>query len=325
MQIYQRLTKKSVPQKKMSKIAIAIIGAGSIGMLFFHLLKSSKCIQPFFVDPRYPKRPAFLRSLRLIDNTTRYNIANFAMLPMLKEAKAVIITTKSYSTAQVCQKIKNYLPQNIPLIISCNGIGTIEEVKKVLGATMPTFMAITTHGAMKRGNICFHRGIGTTFIGPLNSQSPTSMALSLIIHKNILSNIAKSLNGTVVNNILPYMLKKLCANAVINPLTAIYQCSNGELLKKHSEQIFDLTQELTPIFKMLGLDIKEQSLLQTVKNVCEATSCNHSSMAEDIRLKRPTEIDYILKPLLKCAKQHALKTDFCQTIYTNIKKIEQNY
>lgn len=110
--------------------------------------------------------------------------------------------------------------------------------------------------------------------------------------------------------LLHAQLQKLVINAVINPLTVIFDCFNGELF--HSARICTLidgiiaevsavitailsttSQGQQPIDSPLLARFDPESLRKTVHVVGAKTAKNISSMRQDILAGRRTEIDYI--------------------------------
>ena len=93
------------------------------------------------------------------------------------------------------------------------------------------------------------------------------------------------------NNIASANWRKLAVNCVINPLTALYGCRNGDL-QRYPEQIETLCREVASVMAMEGYHTSCEGLMQYVMDVIHSTADNVSSMLQDIRSQRHTEIDY---------------------------------
>ena len=88
--------------------------------------------------------------------------------------------------------------------------------------------------------------------------------------------------------------KKLAINAVINPLTAIHDLKNGELADtKYSTSISNICDEIAKVMSALGYLVDSAELVENVQQVITATANNYSSMHQDIKFKRQTEIAFI--------------------------------
>jgi 2-dehydropantoate 2-reductase len=88
---------------------------------------------------------------------------------------------------------------------------------------------------------------------------------------------------------------KATANAAINPLTALWRVSNGELLANADRRalLHALAHEAAAVATARGATLPFEDPLAYVEEVCRATAANRSSMLQDIERGRPTEIDSI--------------------------------
>ncbi|MCY0882052.1 MAG: hypothetical protein OWS74_08650 [Firmicutes bacterium] len=93
--------------------------------------------------------------------------------------------------------------------------------------------------------------------------------------------------------ILRIRWEKLIINSLINPLSVLAQCSNGELLSHPVWQRSPLLfQQAHAAARSAGVDLLDFSL-EDVERVAAQTAQNISSMLQDIRRGRPTEIQAI--------------------------------
>lgn len=115
---------------------------------------------------------------------------------------------------------------------------------------------------------------------------------------------AKELEPTIASpsELKKAQLLKLIVNAIINPLTSIFDCKNGQLFDQQPRLalIELLLQEAGAVVRkmlpmsLLGADsFSDNCLMELVQRVADKTSKNTSSMLQDIRAGRQTEIDYI--------------------------------
>lgn len=94
-------------------------------------------------------------------------------------------------------------------------------------------------------------------------------------------------------------LQKLVVNAIINPLTAIFRCQNGQLASNPPRlaAMKLLLNETGPIVRALlhtpSDMFSNQNLFDLVLSVARKTAANTSSMLQDVQAGRRTEIDYI--------------------------------
>ncbi|VDZ80488.1 2-dehydropantoate 2-reductase [Salmonella bongori] len=98
---------------------------------------------------------------------------------------------------------------------------------------------------------------------------------------------------------------KLAVNCVINPLTALWSCPNGEL-RHHPDEIKGICEEVAAVIEREGYHTSADDLRYYVEQVIDSTAENISSMLQDVRAMRHTEIDYITGYLLKRARVHGI-------------------
>lgn len=296
---YEYLRKKN----KLPKLAI--IGAGSIGQLCYQQIAKHKIFEVFFCDPRKATNK-YTSSAFLTKRKRSFRKASLLSLKNIAYADLILITTKAYSLVSVVEKIGPYLKPNAELIFLVNGMGAQEKAKLKVFAHR-VYFASTTNGAVHKGFYCEHRGIGQTAIGSstqkLNIKSRNIKLLCVALK-----------NCKFVDNITPILLQKLTVNAIINPLSAIYHCKNGDLLS-HSSEIKALCIEITPIVNRLGLSQSFDTILQNSLKIMQATADNFSSMEQDYLYNRKSEIEYILGFLIAKAKLLNLPSNCLEAVY----------
>ncbi len=97
---------------------------------------------------------------------------------------------------------------------------------------------------------------------------------------------------------------KLILNSIINPLTALANVTNGELLKIPLWLTSQpLLNEAQTVSQALGISVGDD-LPSRLIELCQATQSNKSSMLQDVERHRPTEIDAINGYLIKMAHQY---------------------
>ena len=167
------------------------------------------------------------------------------------------------------------------------------------------FAASTTEGAYKKSSQhIVHAGQGITqwgyFSGGCFSENKLTQEGSPALKLDI-----NTLKGEHKwhPNIEEVLFAKLAVNAVINPLTVKHNCKNGILINdpvinRELEALCEETQNLyTAMHWPLAFDLTER-----VKSIANLTAENVSSMLQDVRSMRETEIDFITGYLITKAQ-----------------------
>ncbi|GAB60505.1 ketopantoate reductase family protein [Rheinheimera nanhaiensis] len=200
---------------------------------------------------------------------------------------AVLIPVKSYAVIDAVQSLLPHLTSNAQLVLSHNGMGTLEHILPLLAPSQGLWFLTTTHGALKQQHSLLHTGQGQSVLSALNVAAKAYTPAVLPAMETALGPV------TLVDDITPFLWQKLAINAAINPLTAIYNCRNGALLQAQFEPL--LTAAITEVQQVAAACgvVMDDSLQQKVLQVIAATAENFSSMQQDIANKRRTEIEAI--------------------------------
>ncbi|KAL9126594.1 MAG: hypothetical protein Q9217_004386 [Psora testacea] len=231
----------------------------------------------------------------------------------------LIVATKAPRTAKAVQSWAHRLVPESTILFLQNGMGVIDEVNEQVFPNpkdRPQYMVgVNSHGLKARGMFdIFHVGEGTIALGIMPqlitpgsemvqslSQAPAS---SLYLLRTMTRTPVFVAVGLPPTDLFQQQLEKLAVNAIINPLTAIFDCKNGGIIYS-----FNITRVMRLLLAEIALVIRSLPELQNVPNVkmrfdtlrlerlvvsiAELTSNNDSSMLQDTRAARQTEIDYI--------------------------------
>ncbi len=179
------------------------------------------------------------------------------------------------------------LSTDIPVVLFQNGMGSQRTIVERYPG-VPIIAASTTEGAyIAPDGLLVHAGKGITWVGGLNAiaQSQAEAAVNYL-----------GLSGLTVaqdNDIEGRLWQKLAINAGINPFTALLDCPNGEILGNgyFEQRIGGVCEEVSTLMNARGRPIPAATLEAQVREIANRTATNSSSMRQDIRAGRQTEID----------------------------------
>ncbi len=188
-----------------------------------------------------------------------------------------------------------------------NGIGHLQKIADATNGTIPVFAAVTAAGARRIGlNEVLYTGNGEIWIGDFPENGEKGTNPWKYQQKMLLDALGKAgFSSFLSNEIHNRIYYKLLINSVINPLTALFDVSNGELPRhpRRLELMRRLHDESRLILMEAGLkpghNTWEELLL-----VCSRTSENVSSMLSDVRNGKETEIHSINGAIISLANQY---------------------
>jgi 2-dehydropantoate 2-reductase len=181
--------------------------------------------------------------------------------------------------------------------------------------------AITTEGAWQRERFhIVHAGFGETVIGattPAEQQYANAVASTLRCELSI----------AAVTDIERRLWLKLDINSVINPLTALHDCRNGDLLKLPGiDTLIDqLCNEFALVARAENQAFDIADLSAQVLRVMRDTAANRSSMLQDIHARRRSEIEFINGFIVRRAQLHGLFCPQQTLLFDAIKQKEHAY
>lgn len=272
---------------------ILLIGPGAIGSLMAWSLQGVATVK-VYAHRADMSLPTCVESE---DDTHRLH---WSLTDTPDNIDAVVVCCKATQVERATQSLIPLLG-HCPWLVLCNGLGPQAWLSQQLPGQV--LWASTTEGAGRFGSRVRHTGLGETRIGspepyPVNADTErwghwlTSQPGPLELHWE--------------PDITTVLWRKLAINAVINPITAVQQCLNGDLASPDwQDEITAMCSEIERIARACEVQLPAD-LAERVVAVASATRRNRSSMLTDIAAGRETEVDAILGPLLCAADRHGL-------------------
>ncbi|KAL8967318.1 MAG: hypothetical protein Q9183_002975, partial [Haloplaca sp. 2 TL-2023] len=231
----------------------------------------------------------------------------------------LIVSTKAFHTVDALKRVAHRLTSESSILFLQNGMGIIEEVNERVfpePEKRPQYLqGVISHGVKQIKPFSLsYSGRGTTALAilPRNIEEikPDFEPSALYLLRTMTRTPVLAAVGFPPTDLLQFQIEKLAANAIINPLTALLNCSNGELLNRPS-----ISRVIRLLLAEISLVIKALPELQGVPNVkmrfdirrlehividlAGQTAANKSSMLQDIHGGSRTEIDYITGYLVR--------------------------
>lgn len=294
---------------------IVIVGQGAIA-----LLAASQCALAGY--------PCYLQGRAAASQTAmpldfRRGQQNFPLLLSLRPAHVskvavLLVCVKAYDAVAACRQWLPLLADDGCLVLCHNGMGTADAVTAMLGKSQQLWLASTTHGALKTGpHRLVHTGLGGTSMGPANLAAKQAFATPAATLIDAMQAALAPI--TLTPNIAELLWQKLLVNLVINPLTALHQCRNGELLAAEFQpRVAALINEAVQVAQVQGIAIDQVQASALVRQVMQRTAENYSSMQQDVAMHRRTELAAITGFLLKCAATQQLAVPTHQQLYDEL-------
>ncbi|GEN55685.1 2-dehydropantoate 2-reductase [Halolactibacillus alkaliphilus] len=282
---------------------IAIVGAGSVGLLLAAYLSEKHTVTLY---TKTAEQATLINQKGVTNLTIKKTVFPRAeIIDRLIPHEYIIVAVKSYHIQSLMPTLANV---STCFIFIQNGMSHVKEVEFGLKQSSNWF-GIVTHGAKKYAPTAVaHTGVGEIKLAPSTNNLPTEAGIKR------LKSLFRPLNIHIEHDCKAMLHKKLLVNAVINPLTAHYNIKNGQLLSAvYEDEVRDLCKRVS---KLLDLDYDEA--YRDLITIITKTKENESSMLQDIKNQRRTEIDAILGYLLTLENDYRMRFH-----YEFIKKREE--
>ena len=294
---------------------LAIVGKGAIGGLI-----GFKCHQLSYNYQHLVKSQS--QSLYQLTDITgvSYNLTpNTSSIIKPNQFDLLILPVKAYQVMPVLEQLEAFIQPKHIIVLLHNGMGTIEQVKDKLPNNL-LVAATTSYAALKiDANTLIETGLGQTHFGWLGN---VDLGLKQLIEP-ILSALLPPSDWH--QDIGLALWNKLAINAVINPLTAIHSLKNGRLAElKYSNTISNVCYEIANVMQALGYTTNSLELINHVQKVIAATANNYSSMYQDLKFERHTEIEFINGYVTSKAAELNIQVPHNQCLLEKIRQLEKN-
>ncbi|MBS4221530.1 2-dehydropantoate 2-reductase [Lederbergia citrea] len=290
---------------------IGIIGGGAVGLLF-GAYYSSEFNVAIFTKTREQANLINAQGIKLLRQGVEITCVakGFANYENLESQDFIIVCVKQYDLESLIP-ILNHIPKRIPMLFIQNGMGHLNQLNSLPHQTI--FIGTVEHGVVRLDKrTVMHTGVGKVNIG-IYRGIDEGEAIFPSVNK-------PGFPFSFQTNYEEMLQSKLLANAVINPLTAIFKVKNGQLLENSSyyQAFLLLYTEIAALFPKMH----EKGVFNEIEAICRKTKNNTSSMLKDILEGRETEIDAILGYIIKEGEKVGVKMPISTMIYHMIKGME---
>lgn len=292
---------------------VAIVGGGAIGLLFASYLHIARIESVVLTRRTEQANNLRKEQLSCVRNEKKYEMsvdARFIEDEQLSSYDFIIVAVKQYQLESVIPYLQK--AKGASLLFLQNGMGHLKWLDTLIHKNV--YVGVVEHGVIRESDCSIlHTGIGQTRVSVYQG------CVDPLDH--FVEKVSQS-NFCLVRMEQWYMMlaRKLTANAVINPLTALYRVPNGELI--HNEHFFKQVElvfsEVMSILRLSNPNIVWEEVLE----ICRKTAENRSSMLKDIEEARSTEVEAILGYLLSEAEKTKQSVPVISFLYKSIMGIE---
>lgn len=292
----------------MTPKQIIVLGAGAIGSTYGALLSKGNDVT--LIGNKTHVKHIQMHGLDLIDERKQnFKLIAKTEINQIHPNTLILLSTKTQDSIPALKQIKSILRTDSAILVLQNGLGIEFAVKEIAGKT-EVFRGVTEIAAefLAPGKIRYWNG--KTILA--ESKSANEVA-GIFTNVGLETCISEKMNEEI--------WRKLILNCVVNPLSALFQVRNNEILDKQLEWVrWEIVHECAAVAKEAGVDI-----FLNPSKIDNKIRCYHnfSSMCQDILKRKKTEIDFLNGEIVKLGKKHNISTPVNQTITRLVKFLEK--
>lgn len=277
---------------------IGIVGGGSIGLLLTSYLAENHQIT-LYVNRKEQQAKMVSEQLQLFvasEHVISISVA-VKLVTEMEQEDCLIICVKQTHLSNLIPFITHKNAQT-PLLFLQNGMGHLEWINKIQN---PSYVGVVEHGAYRLNDYTVnHLGRGIIKLAAVTGNKAELRRFVNELHQF-------SFPFEYIDDWGPLLKNKLIINAVINPLTALFDIANGVIAT--NKHIRFLAKQLCKEAAFV-LQLEEEKAWRKVLETAQNTKENVSSMRADLHHNRPTEIEAISGYILKSADEYLPHTTF---------------
>ncbi len=269
---------------------IAVIGTGALGCIYAARLAAHAdvCMLGTWAEGVEAIRTG---GINVVEPDGRIWCAQVPVYGNPQEVAGIgvaLVLVKSYQTRRAAEWAAELLAADGMAVTLQNGLDNYAVLVDAVGEGRAG-VGVTYNGAtmLSPGHV-HHVAHNLTYLGATPINGERMAALAQLLDR-------AGLETQVGQDIEARLWGKAVANAAINPLTALWQVTNGALLEITDRRwlLMRLAEEAADVARARGIVLPFEDPVAFVESVCRRTAANRSSMLQDVERGRPTEIDSI--------------------------------
>ncbi|NIA08845.1 MAG: 2-dehydropantoate 2-reductase [Nitrospiraceae bacterium] len=304
---------------------IAIMGAGAIGSVVGGMLaKNGHRVTLIGRRPHMEEISKNGLCISGIWGEHRVSQLRTRTSPPDEHQDIIFLTVKAFDTATAARQALSMVGPDSIIISMQNGLDNVETLASIAGRDR-TLGAMAIFGVVMSapGRVQVTSIASETLIGEIDGgESPRSEALAHMMDKAGIPTKAS-------NNIMQQIWHKALFNIALNPLSAIFQATYGQVADDPHLKLF-IREMVSEAFRAagalgmdLGMDSPDEYLEVLWRDKVPPTRKHRSSMLQDIIHGKKTEIDYINGKIVEIGKRYGIEMPYNRGIVLMVKAKEK--
>jgi 2-dehydropantoate 2-reductase len=225
-------------------------------------------------------------------------------------AALALVLVKSHQTRRIGRHLAERLAGNGTALTLQNGLGNRELLEGM--SQRPVGVGVTTAAAQ--------------VVSPGRVREVTTGRTVVAAEQQGIARVLGAAGFEVVTSrdVRSHLWLKLAVNCAINPVTALEEIDNGQLLERPGARraAVAAASEVAIVAAALGIKLPVDPAQQALR-VARATAANVSSMLQDVRRGAPTEIEALCGAVVARGRQTGVPTPVNESLLARVRRLER--
>lgn len=300
---------------------VAVVGAGALGSLFGgKLTAAGHDVRLLHHRPSYVDRlnEEGLTIEGVDGETTRVPVEATTRASDGGPAELVVVFVKSHQTRSALDDHAACIGPETDLLSLQNGLRHYDRLVDVVGADR-AFAGVTYQGAvLERPGYVRVTSTGPSTFGGENDAGARRIADVLV---------GAGFPVELVDDPQAHIWAKQLMSLPIKPLAALTHLSNGELIATPETRALmeRIVEESVRVAERRGIDVPMDDPMAEVVATCEGSHSHYSSMLQDVRAERKTEIDDVNGAIVDIADEEGVDVPVNELVTNLVRALETSY
>lgn len=307
--------------------AITVVGAGAVGSFYGALLARAGC--RVTLVGRAAHVEAIERNglrLEMGGSVQTVRVGASTQLSAVRGADLVLVCVKSTDTDAIAQDMARVLDPGAVVLSLQNGVENASAIARcVPNRVVPAVVYVAT--ALPEPGLVKHNGRGDLVIGALNSKDTDDPGTAAMLQSLVDVFASAGISVTCSDDVRTELWSKLMVNCAYNALSALGHAHYARIasLPPLRDLQRNIVEEVVAVADADGVRLSLQASLEAVDRIAHSMAGQHSSTAQDMARKKPSEIDHLNGFIARRGRALGVATPINTTLHALVKLVEAGY
>lgn len=298
---------------------IAIIGLGALGTMYADYLTRHLPGGSVYVIADQARRARYEREGVLVGEKP----CNLSYLPAAVSGEPVdllLFTTKFHHLPQAIRDAGGYVGEHTLILSAINGISSETLLQKAYGESHVLYCIAQGTDAVKEGNRLSYQNIGLLCFGQREGNGGKTAAVAEVFTR-------AGLPFETPENIIYRLWSKFMMNCGINQTSAVFGAPYGCVQEKGQarDTMIAAMREVMLLSQRVGVNLCEEDITYWLDIIATLSPQGMTSMLQDVRARRKTEVELFSGTVLPMAEEHGLAVPVNTLLYERIAALEREF